>query len=105
MILLRSDEVRKELAGINAGERAGAPYREGIYGPEHTVRTYDALLQRASTALGLGESVVIDASWTDQRWRDRKSTRLNSSHSCANGMQASAWKKKDHIIQISITHT
>ena len=71
MILLRSDEVRKELAGINAGERAGAPYREGIYGPEHTVRTYDALLQRASTALGLGESVVIDASWTDQRWRKR----------------------------------
>lgn len=71
MVLLRSDEVRKELAGMDSGRRAGAPYRAGIYRPEHTARTYQALLDRAGTALGLGESVVIDASWTDQRWRER----------------------------------
>src|SRR3546814_10020170 len=28
--------------------------------------------------------------------RDRKSTRLNSSHSCASRMPSSAWKKKEH---------
>lgn len=71
LVLVRSDELRKELVGIDRDVGAAAPYGEGLYRPEHTARTYEALLERAGTALGLGESVVLDASWTDRRWRDR----------------------------------
>jgi aminoglycoside phosphotransferase family enzyme/predicted kinase len=84
-VVLRSDEVRKELAGPTSEDPGGptskdpggptskdpaAPaYREGIYDAETTAATYRVLLERAREALGLGESVVLDASWSDSRWR------------------------------------
>src|SRR5690606_1293305 len=67
--VLRTDEVRKELAGLPADRPAGAEVGQGIYGPNSTEATYRELLRRAEVALGLGESVVLDASWTDARWR------------------------------------
>ena len=69
--LLRSDEVRKDVAGLGHVDRAGAPFAEGIYRPEMTDATYRTLLDRARRALELGESVVLDASWSDVRWRRR----------------------------------
>nr|PZN39739.1 MAG: gluconate kinase [Actinomycetota bacterium] len=65
LTLLASDRVRKELAGIDPAASAAAPYGEGIYTPEWTARTYAELLRRAERLLGLGESVVLDASFTD----------------------------------------
>ena len=67
--VLRSDEVRKDLAGIGHTERAEAGFREGLYGPEATSATYRELLDRARRLLELGEPVVLDASWTDARYR------------------------------------
>ena len=67
--LLRSDEVRKELAGLPHLASATAPYRQGLYRPERTAATYRELLRRARVALELGESVVVDASWGDRAWR------------------------------------
>ncbi|MCK2220092.1 AAA family ATPase [Actinomadura sp. ATCC 31491] len=67
--LLRSDRVRKELAGLDPTRAASAPYRQGIYDPAHTARTYAELLVRAERLLGQGEPVIIDASWGDQRHR------------------------------------
>ena len=67
--VLRSDEVRKDLAGIGHTERADAGFREGLYGPEATAATYRELLDRARRLLELGEPVVLDASWTDARHR------------------------------------
>jgi hypothetical protein len=67
--LLRSDEVRKDCAGLAHSERVDEPYREGLYSVEHTDATYAELLTRARTALEHGESVVLDASWSDGRWR------------------------------------
>jgi predicted kinase len=61
--VIRSDEVRKELAGVRPGAHPVAPVGEGIYGPEITAATYAELLRRASIALRLGESVILDASW------------------------------------------
>ena len=69
LVVLRSDEVRKELAGLDAGAAAAAPYRRGLYAPRRTTATYRELLARARVALSLGESVVLDASWSDARWR------------------------------------
>jgi aminoglycoside phosphotransferase family enzyme/predicted kinase len=53
--MLRSDEVRRELA----------PQPVDRYTAQATRATYDELLQRARTALSLGVSVVLDATWSD----------------------------------------
>ncbi|MFI6596613.1 AAA family ATPase [Nonomuraea sp. NPDC050536] len=67
--LLRSDRIRKELAGLDPLQPAGAPYGEGIYSPAHTQRTYQELLSRAERLVSMGEPVVLDASWADGRHR------------------------------------
>ncbi len=62
--VLSSDVVRKELAGLGQAEPAPAGYGEGIYTPAWTGRTYDELLRRAAELASMGESVLIDATWT-----------------------------------------
>jgi predicted kinase len=69
-VLLSSDVVRRELAGIPSRCHESAPYDAGIYSAPWTERTYAELLERAGRQLGLGRSVVIDASWADPVWRD-----------------------------------
>jgi len=69
-VVLRSDHVRKELAGLASTELTAAAFEEGIYEPDTTSKTYHELFRRAGIALGMGESVVIDASFTDARRRD-----------------------------------
>lgn len=68
--LLSSDRLRKELAGIPAEESAAAAYGEGLYTAEWTAKTYAALLDRASALLACGESVVLDATWSDAGRRE-----------------------------------
>ncbi|MGX4688059.1 bifunctional aminoglycoside phosphotransferase/ATP-binding protein [Streptomyces sp. JNUCC 63] len=68
--LLSSDRVRKQLAGIPPEQSAAAGYGEGLYTPEWTARTYAALLDRASALLSRGESVVLDATWSDAGRRE-----------------------------------
>ncbi|WP_286259792.1 AAA family ATPase [Streptomyces graminofaciens] len=68
--LLSSDRLRKELAGIPAEQSAAAAYGEGLYSPEWTNKTYAALLDRASVLLSRGESVVLDASWSNPEQRE-----------------------------------
>ncbi|GGW42218.1 hypothetical protein GCM10010503_18230 [Streptomyces lucensis JCM 4490] len=68
--LLSSDRLRKELAGIPPEQSAAAPYGEGLYTPEWTARTYGALLDRAAVLLSRGESVVLDATWSDAGQRE-----------------------------------
>ncbi|MFF4397287.1 AAA family ATPase [Streptomyces sp. NPDC001480] len=68
--LLSSDRLRKELAGIPAEQSAAAGYGEGLYTPEWTARTYAVLLERAASLLSSGESVVLDASWSDTGQRE-----------------------------------
>ncbi|MFF6994301.1 AAA family ATPase [Streptomyces sp. NPDC008313] len=68
--LLSSDRVRKELAGIPAEQSAAAGYGEGLYTPEWTSRTYATLLGRAAALLSAGESVVLDATWSDTAQRE-----------------------------------
>jgi predicted kinase len=63
--LLSSDVVRRDL-GRNAGPLG---YGAGAYSDESVTVTYRELLSRARTALGLGETVVLDASWRHEAWR------------------------------------
>jgi aminoglycoside phosphotransferase family enzyme/adenylate kinase family enzyme len=69
MVVLSSDRLRKELAGIDPMVHATAGWQEGIYAPAWTRRTYAELLDRATALLARGESVVLDASWTDPAHR------------------------------------
>src|SRR5690606_38766419 len=69
--LLRSDEVRKELAGIPLDRPAPAAFGQGIYRDTVTAETYAELVRRAEVALGMGETVVLDASWNEERWREQ----------------------------------
>jgi aminoglycoside phosphotransferase family enzyme/predicted kinase len=68
--VLRSDEVRKDLAGV--GHTTGMVSRvgEGIYDERTAAETYTALLARARLLLEGGESVLLDATWRDARQRE-----------------------------------
>jgi aminoglycoside phosphotransferase family enzyme/predicted kinase len=68
-VLLRSDVVRKELAGLSARDPAAAPYGEGIYTPAWTDRTYAECLRRAEGSLGEGKRVVVDATFAAEAKR------------------------------------
>lgn len=80
-VLLSSDRVRKELAGVPPEQHVPADYGEGIYRPEHTERTYLELLGRAERLLARGESVVLDASWHSARHRALAATTATDNHS------------------------
>jgi uncharacterized protein len=80
-VLLSSDRIRKELAGLDPGHSATAAYRQGLYAPPWTERTYAALLRRAHELLERGESVVLDASWTQARHRGAARVLAAATHS------------------------
>lgn len=69
--LLRSDEVRKELAGITVQERRNEAFGEGIYSQSASQATYDLLLKRALKILQSGRTVIVDASFSSRDERDR----------------------------------
>jgi uncharacterized protein len=66
---LCSDQVRKELARIPAQERRYEPFEQGIYAPDFSEKTYQALFAQARAFLQRGSSVVLDASFKKERDR------------------------------------
>jgi aminoglycoside phosphotransferase family enzyme/predicted kinase len=68
-VVLRSDVVRKERAGLAPEQPAGADYGHGIYTPAASASVYEELVRRAADALRRGETVVLDASWSDEAVR------------------------------------
>jgi aminoglycoside phosphotransferase family enzyme/predicted kinase len=75
-VLLRTDEVRKDLLGVAHDDKGGADaYRSDV-----TAATYAELLERAQRLLAMGESVVLDASWaSDAHRRDAASVAARTS--------------------------
>ena len=69
--MICSDEIRKELTGRGHLERDFAQPGEGIYTEETSAQTYDEVFRRASLLLMSGESVILDASFSDPAHRDR----------------------------------
>ncbi len=67
--VLSSDRIRKELAGIPPGAAGAAAFGAGIYATSWTTRTYAEMLRRAADLLALGESVILDASWSSAELR------------------------------------
>jgi hypothetical protein len=66
-----TDVVRKELAGKAPESRQGSSLNQGIYSPEFTRMTYDALLDHASRELSRNQSVVLDGSYHKRSERER----------------------------------
>ncbi|MCX8163873.1 MAG: AAA family ATPase [Aquificaceae bacterium] len=67
---LRSDKLRKEMAGMEAGEKLKVGYGEGIYKPEWTKKVYEELLRRAEIVVKEKRDVVIDATFLEE-WQRR----------------------------------
>ncbi|MGB8857904.1 MAG: AAA family ATPase, partial [Ilumatobacteraceae bacterium] len=61
-VTVNTDDVRHELAARSAPGAWG----QGAYAPDITAQTYEVVLARARTALAMGESVIVDASFRDE---------------------------------------
>ncbi len=67
-----TDRVRKELAGIAASESRPDGMGQGIYTPEFTARTYQAMLEQAAEDMAGGIfTVVLDGSYARKSDRDQ----------------------------------
>ena len=62
---VHSDEVRKELAGMSPTTSAASALDAGIYAPEWTSQYVSGLARAHTTTARAGESVILDASWSD----------------------------------------
>jgi hypothetical protein len=68
-VVISSDVVRKRLAGVEPTERHIEPWQRGIYAPELTERTYEAMLEEAEPHLERGRPVILDATFMLRRHR------------------------------------
>jgi hypothetical protein len=67
--VLRSDVVRKELAGLPATVRSPASAQATLYAREWTERTYAECLRRAENLLFEGQRVIVDATFREDARR------------------------------------
>jgi uncharacterized protein len=68
--VLRSDVLRKEMAGFAPTTGAAAAFQTGLYEPSVTDAVYAEMLEQARIMLRMGESVILDASWTSAVQRE-----------------------------------
>ncbi len=80
-VVVSSDPVRKELAGIDPLTPAPAEFGAGLYSAAWTEKTYTQLLARAQMLLERGETVVLDATWSRSAWRDMAAKTAMRTHS------------------------
>lgn len=63
LVVISSDVVRKQLAGVPSAEHHFDSFGTGLYSPEFSRRTYDTMIGRARDFLASGTSVILDASF------------------------------------------
>lgn len=61
--VIRSDVVRKELAGLEPTTHTSSAFGAGLYSPEWTDRTYAACLERAEQIVFEGRRAIVDATF------------------------------------------
>jgi aminoglycoside phosphotransferase family enzyme/predicted kinase len=89
-VLIRSDRLRKERAGLPPEQHAEALWQTGLYAPAITDATYDAMISRAAVLLGHGETVVLDASWSEAAERRRARDIAGSAFSLVSELRCTA---------------
>ena len=70
-VVLRSDEVRREIWQTESRSEDPTAYREDGYSPGMTSATYRTMLDRAEVMLRHGTSVILDASWISKEYRSQ----------------------------------
>jgi aminoglycoside phosphotransferase family enzyme/predicted kinase len=68
-VLINTDVVRKESAGINRYERHHDSLNTGLYDPQKIDDTYEHVIQQAETNLQKGDNVVLDATFQKKKYR------------------------------------
>ena len=63
-IVVRTDALRKRLAGLALGERRQTGFGEGLYSPEMARRTYAEAIALATKILGAGWPVIVDGAFS-----------------------------------------
>lgn len=69
--MVSTDSIRKELTGRAHTDREFVAPERGIYSPDISATTYHEVFRRAELLLERGESVVLDASFSDPAQRQR----------------------------------
>jgi aminoglycoside phosphotransferase family enzyme/predicted kinase len=67
--IIRSDVVRKELAGLPSQEQSPSRLRESFYSLEWNKRTYAECLRRAERLVFEGKRVLVDATFREEHQR------------------------------------
>jgi len=67
--VISSDEVRKEIMGVEPTERRYEEFDKGIYTPNITDITYRELLNRGRRVIESGKTVILDASFSKRGFR------------------------------------
>ncbi|WP_237669130.1 AAA family ATPase [Rhodococcus sp. BS-15] len=80
-VVLSSDVVRKEIAGLDPRSPHPSAVGRGLYTAERTATTYAELMHRAHKQVTMGRSVVIDASWNDEASREQAHVLAAGTHS------------------------
>ena len=68
-VLINTDVVRKEVAGMNRYERHHDPLNTGLYDPQKIDDTYEYVIQHAQASLQKGYNVVLDATFQKKKYR------------------------------------
>jgi aminoglycoside phosphotransferase family enzyme/predicted kinase len=69
--IVSSDLVRKQMAGVAPEQRMSTAYGKGIYTPEFSARTYEAMAEKADAELRRGRGVILDATFRSRHERRR----------------------------------
>ena len=70
MKVISSDPLRKELAKLDPYQRQEDAFDQGLYSPDMTQKVYQTMLQMAQSILLQGEGVILDATFSQKKWRD-----------------------------------
>ncbi|PVX65745.1 MULTISPECIES: bifunctional aminoglycoside phosphotransferase/ATP-binding protein [Rhodococcus] len=68
-VVISSDRLRRELMEDGTLTGAADEYRQGLYSPAALDTVYAEMLARAHRQLTMGQSVILDATWSDSRYR------------------------------------
>ena len=70
-VVISSDEIRKQLAGMDVYDKDLSDYKQGIYSEEMTRKVYSEIINRAYDLAREGKNVVLDATFIKKWQRDK----------------------------------
>ncbi|MGF3555244.1 MAG: AAA family ATPase, partial [Thermoplasmatota archaeon] len=78
--LISTDEIRKELEGIDKYERHYDAYNTGLYSPDKMRYTYEKAIEKADVLLSKGQNVIMDATFKTKKLRELALNVANSNN-------------------------